>query len=222
MRVALLSYRSKPHCGGQGVYLRHLSRELVALGHDVEVFSGQPYPVLDEGVLDSVRSDQPPRTVSWVATGGAAASTGRLLAAALGGSMSAPFVVGSEVPPWIGALDVLVIAGDDAADPALVAAAATGVRRGARVVIVAPDEGPLREVAAGRAVVLGPRLSMPSELAAAFGMSRYLAAGLATLHTVDQGLRVDLAALADELDAEALRNSAARELLTDRRACGLR
>jgi glycosyltransferase involved in cell wall biosynthesis len=50
MRVALLSYRSKPHCGGQGVYVRHLSRELHRLGHDVEVFSGQPYPELDEGV----------------------------------------------------------------------------------------------------------------------------------------------------------------------------
>jgi len=50
MRVALLSYRSKPHCGGQGVYVRHLSRELVALGHQVEVFSGQPYPELDPGV----------------------------------------------------------------------------------------------------------------------------------------------------------------------------
>ena len=50
MRVALLSYRSKPHCGGQGIYIRHLSRELVRLGHEVEVFSGQPYPELDEGV----------------------------------------------------------------------------------------------------------------------------------------------------------------------------
>jgi MMP alpha-(1->4)-mannosyltransferase len=50
LRVALLSYRSKPHCGGQGVYVRHLSRELVGLGHDVEVLSGQPYPVLDPGV----------------------------------------------------------------------------------------------------------------------------------------------------------------------------
>ncbi len=50
MRIALLSYRSKPHCGGQGIYLRHLSRELTALGHSVEVFSGQPYPDLDEGV----------------------------------------------------------------------------------------------------------------------------------------------------------------------------
>ena len=50
MRVALLSYRSKPHCGGQGIYIRHLSRELARLGHEVEVFSGQPYPDLDEGV----------------------------------------------------------------------------------------------------------------------------------------------------------------------------
>ena len=50
MRIALLSYRSKPHCGGQGIYIRHLSRELVRLGHEVEVFSGQPYPDLDEGV----------------------------------------------------------------------------------------------------------------------------------------------------------------------------
>lgn len=50
MRIALTSYRSKPHCGGQGIYIRHLSRELVALGHEVEVFSGQPYPELDEGV----------------------------------------------------------------------------------------------------------------------------------------------------------------------------
>ena len=51
MRIALLSYRSKTHCGGQGVYVRHLSRGLVDLGHHIEVFSGQPYPeVLDPRV----------------------------------------------------------------------------------------------------------------------------------------------------------------------------
>ena len=48
LRIALLSYRSKPHCGGQGVYVRALSRELVALGHTVEVISGPPYPDLDQ------------------------------------------------------------------------------------------------------------------------------------------------------------------------------
>ncbi len=69
MRIAFMSYRSKPHCGGQGVYLRHLSRELVALGHTVEVFSGQPYPELDAGVtltkvpsLDLYREPDPFRT----------------------------------------------------------------------------------------------------------------------------------------------------------------
>ena len=51
LRVAMLSYRSKPHCGGQGIYLRHVSREVAALGHHVEVFSGQPYPELEPGPL---------------------------------------------------------------------------------------------------------------------------------------------------------------------------
>ena len=69
LRIALLSYRSKPHSGGQGVYVRHLSRELAARGHHVEVFSGQPYPELDDGPvlrqlpsLDLYRDDDPFRT----------------------------------------------------------------------------------------------------------------------------------------------------------------
>jgi glycosyltransferase involved in cell wall biosynthesis len=69
LRVALLSYRSKPHCGGQGIYLRHVSRELSALGHHVEVFSGQPYPDLEPGPLlrtlpslDLYRDEDPFRT----------------------------------------------------------------------------------------------------------------------------------------------------------------
>src|SRR5438270_11281552 len=50
LRVALLSYRGNPHSGGQGVYTRHLARNLRALGHHVEVFAGQPYPELDQGI----------------------------------------------------------------------------------------------------------------------------------------------------------------------------
>ena len=50
LRVAFLAYRGNPRCGGQGVYTRHLSRELVETGHHVTVFAGPPYPVLDEGV----------------------------------------------------------------------------------------------------------------------------------------------------------------------------
>jgi glycosyltransferase involved in cell wall biosynthesis len=69
LRIALLSYRSKPHSGGQGIYVRALSRELTELGHRVEVLSGQPYPELDAGVpltrvpsLDLYREPDPFRT----------------------------------------------------------------------------------------------------------------------------------------------------------------
>ena len=50
LRIAFLVYRGNPRCGGQGVYTRHLTRELVALGHSVEVFAGQPWPEVDDGV----------------------------------------------------------------------------------------------------------------------------------------------------------------------------
>jgi len=50
LRICLLSYRSNPHCGGQGVYLDHLSRSLLDLGHHVEVLSGPPDPQLDAAI----------------------------------------------------------------------------------------------------------------------------------------------------------------------------
>jgi glycosyltransferase involved in cell wall biosynthesis len=73
LRIALLTYKGNPFCGGQGVYVRHLSRELARLGHTVEVIGSQPYPVLDEGhddrlsltelpSLDLYRSPDPFRT----------------------------------------------------------------------------------------------------------------------------------------------------------------
>ncbi|MGW4898265.1 glycosyltransferase family 4 protein [Kitasatospora sp. NPDC004240] len=74
LRIALLSYRGDPFCGGQGVYVRHLSRELARLGHHVDVIGAQPYPVLDEvdgpgsvrlvelPSLDLYRADDPFRT----------------------------------------------------------------------------------------------------------------------------------------------------------------
>src|SRR5256714_660285 len=66
LRIALLVYRGNPHSGGQGVYTHHLSRQLAAMGHHVEVFSGQPYPNLAPDVplvkvpsLDLYRPDDP-------------------------------------------------------------------------------------------------------------------------------------------------------------------
>ena len=69
LRIAFLAYRGNPHSGGQGVYTRHLTRELVALGHDVTVFGGPPYPELEPPVglvpvpsLDLYRQPDPFRT----------------------------------------------------------------------------------------------------------------------------------------------------------------
>ena len=50
LRIAYLTYRGKPHVGGQGVYTRHLTKALADLGHSIEVFAGQPYPILDDRV----------------------------------------------------------------------------------------------------------------------------------------------------------------------------
>jgi len=50
LSIAYLTYRGKPHVGGQGIYTRHLTKALVDLGHHVEVFSGQPYPHVDRRV----------------------------------------------------------------------------------------------------------------------------------------------------------------------------
>ena len=47
LKIALLSYRSKPFSGGQGIYVKYLSKALYDLGHEIDVFSGPPYPDLD-------------------------------------------------------------------------------------------------------------------------------------------------------------------------------
>ncbi len=39
-----MSYRSDPHCGGQGVYLKYIARGLAELGQHVEILSGPPAP----------------------------------------------------------------------------------------------------------------------------------------------------------------------------------
>jgi glycosyltransferase involved in cell wall biosynthesis len=50
MRICLLTYRGNMYCGGQGIYIFYLSRELQRLGHDVHVISGPPYPQVAEGI----------------------------------------------------------------------------------------------------------------------------------------------------------------------------
>ena len=164
-----------------------------------------------EGALARL-ADLCPRSVLLVAGPGRAARAAALLTAAVGGTAGLPVVALSETPPWVGPLDVVVVAGEDAADPRLVTSVDRALRRGAEVVIVAPDEGPLRAVGAGRAATLPPRVRVPDHNT----LLRYLAAGIAVLAAVDSvrsgPLLPDLERLADALDAEAARDRPGSEV----------
>lgn len=83
----------------------------------------------DEGELDLLRGSDRPRSVIWVTGRGTAETAGTILASTLGAGAAEPIVLASAAPPWVGPLDVLIVAGDDPGDPALVGAAAIGVRR---------------------------------------------------------------------------------------------
>jgi glycosyltransferase involved in cell wall biosynthesis len=49
MRALFLCYRGNPFCGGQGIYLYNLTKELAKLGVEIDVIVGPPYPdPLDE------------------------------------------------------------------------------------------------------------------------------------------------------------------------------
>lgn len=72
LRIALLGYRSAPHVGGQGIYIKYLSAALARAGHTVDVFSGPPYPELDAGItlirvpsLDLYASDNHVTALRW-------------------------------------------------------------------------------------------------------------------------------------------------------------
>ena len=50
LKICLISYRSNPHSGGQGVYIKNLCRAMKDLGHQVDVVSGPPNPCLDDDI----------------------------------------------------------------------------------------------------------------------------------------------------------------------------
>jgi len=166
-----------------------------------------------EGELDSMRGGERPRSVIWVAGRGTAETAGGHADLDSGGPRPpAPIALVTEAPPWIGPLDVLVVAGDDPGDPApdlrgrdRGAPGSAGCRgrrvRGVRCETARPAASPCWK----------PRVWVPDE----FRLCRYLAAGLAVLQTVDPRLPIDVATLADQLDAETLCNSAAREVFTN-------
>lgn len=166
---------------------------------------------LSEGALASLRGLRP-RSVVVVPGSGRAGRAAALVSAAVGEHLATPVTTVPGLPPWTGPLDVVLVAGDDPADPRLVEAVEAAVHRGAEVIVAAPAEGPMQTVAAGRAQILEPRIPvLPPHR-----MLRYLAVLVGLLATLESAggheLLPDLQQLADDLDAEALRDAPAGEI----------
>ncbi|WP_067687996.1 tobH protein [Nocardia jejuensis] len=149
-------------------------------------------------------ADLRPRSLVLVSGSGRASRAAGLLVAALGDRTSMPLVQATSIPPWVGPLDVVLVAGDDSGDPRLAESVDSALRRGAEVIVAAPDEGPMRAAAAGRAAMLPPRVPVLDHNR----LLRYLSVGMAVVAAIDphrtSALIPDLNTLADLLDAEAL------------------
>ncbi|MDQ4010408.1 MAG: hypothetical protein M3228_06870 [Actinomycetota bacterium] len=147
-----------------------------------------------------------PRAVVLLTRPGAAPAAAPLLLALLGPSCPVPVVMTRSVPMWVGALDVVLANTTDPGDPELAEGIDRAVRRGAQVVLTAPADGPVAAAAAGRSVLLVPRIEVPPGLA----LPRTLTAGLLLLDALGL-LATDPEELAGELDREAERDHVAHE-----------
>jgi hypothetical protein len=152
------------------------------------------------GALAPRRGSGRPRALVVLRPAGVARQAVGLVTALLGAGCPVPVVVADELPSWVGSLDIVVGHTDDAGDYALAGAVDLAARRGAQVVVTAPLDGPVAAAAAGRALLIRPRVPVPPSLS--------LPGAVATVLTVVTALgflHTDLGRLADELDAEAAR-----------------
>lgn len=152
------------------------------------------------GALDTLTGYRP-RAVVWVSGRSDRARQAARVVAALtevvGGPTMPPLVHTYTLPAWVGALDVVLVSGDDAGDRALASAVDSAASRGAVVVVDVPREGPVGESGGGRATWLEPLPYLPPHR----GVLRHLAAGMAVLTALGvPGL--DVGAAADAVDVE--------------------
>ncbi len=147
-----------------------------------------------------------PRALVLLTRPGAAAAAAPLLLALLGPTCPVPVVVTRSVPLWAGALDIVLANTTDPGDQELAEGIDRALRRGAQVVLTAPADGPVAAAAAGRSVLIVPRVEVPPGLA----LPRVLTAGLLLLDTLGL-LDIHSEVLAGELDREAERDHLAHE-----------
>ena len=147
-----------------------------------------------------------PRALVLLTRAGAAAAAAPLLHALLGPTCPVPVVTARSVPLWVGALDIVLANTTDPGDQELAEGIDRALRRGAQMVLTAPADGPVAAAAAGRSVLLVPRIEVPPGLA----LPRVLTAGLLLMDTLGL-LAIDSEVLAGELDREAERDYVAHE-----------
>ena len=159
---------------------------------------------VDEGALSALTGFRP-RAVLWVTGRSArarhAAGVVAALAEAVGGPTVPPLVHAHSLPAWVGALDVVLVSGDDAGDRDLASAVDAAAHRGAVVVVDVPQEGPVGDSGGGRATWLPPLPYLPPHR----GVLHHLAAGMAVLTALGvPGLDVAVAADAVDVELEGL------------------
>lgn len=142
-----------------------------------------------------------PRALVLLTRPGLGPHAAKLLMMLLGRGCPVPVVLTDTAPPWLGPLDVVVAHTDDAGDTELAESIDRAGRYGAGIVLTAPEDGPVAAAAAGKSVLITPRVPVPP----GFGFPRALAGGLLAATTLDL-LRTDLDLVADELDREAERD----------------
>ena len=131
----------------------------------------------------------------------AVGSEARLIRSVLEPVCPVPFVAWPRqgLPGWVGSLDLVVILAAEGSDPAVIETAQEGTRRGARILIAAPEASPVAEFAASRSTTLAPTTTR-DPLAAVMVM-------LAALHQLGLGPEVSVESIADAADMVAEESS---------------
>ncbi len=150
-----------------------------------------------EAGLDEFVAERP-RALVLLSRAGVGTAACRSLAALLGPSCPVPVVVTEVIPSWVGPLDVVFAYGTDGGDKVLAESLELAGRRGASIVLAAPEEGPVAASVAGRARSVPPRVPVPEGL----GFAHVFTAGLRVFQALGL-LSFDTEALADALDEQA-------------------
>lgn len=169
-----------------------------------------------EGVLAPLQDLRPRSVVIVYGGGGVAARAAALIVATVSARIDVPVVTVPALPGWIGPLDVVIVAGDDAGDMALADAAARATRRRAEVVVAAPIAGPLRDALGGNGIDLSPRVDVEPRLRFVGFVAAILAVFTALSGVRFGGVPPVLDDIADALDEEASSGHPDRESFHNR------